>query len=63
MISTIEGDMDESKLEKREGCVDNDNECTAWTEYWRGETLMHRSVHVTLKKPIVSVSEIGGFNG
>lgn len=63
MITTIEGDMDEALLDKREGAVDNDDEHTTWVEYWRGDTLMHRSVHVHLKKPMVSASEIGGFNG
>lgn len=55
--------MDEALLDKREGAVDNDDEHTTWVEYWRGDTLMHRSVHVHLKKPMVSASEIGGFNG
>lgn len=63
MINTIEGEMDEALLEMREGSVDNDVESTRWVEYWRGDTLMHRSVHVHLKKPMVSISDIGGFNG
>ena len=50
MINTIYGEMDEATLEKREGVIDNDNECTTWVEYWRGEELVHRSAHVTLKK-------------
>ena len=43
--------MDDSLLEKREGVVDNDNEFTTWVEYWQGDELVHRSAHVTLKKP------------
>lgn len=50
MITTTKGDMDESLLEKREGSVDNDNELTTWVEYWLDGELVHRSVHVTLKK-------------
>ena len=50
MITTTKGDMDESLLEKREGSVDNDNELTTWVEYWLDGELIHRSVHVTLKK-------------
>lgn len=50
MITTTKGDMDESLLEKREGSVDNDNEMTTWVEYWLDGELVHRSVHVTLKK-------------
>ena len=50
MITTTKGDMDESLLEKREGSIDNDNEMTTWVEYWLDGELVHRSVHVTLKK-------------
>lgn len=50
MITTTKGDMDESLLEKREGSIDNDNEMTNWVEYWSCGELVHRSVHVTLKK-------------
>ena len=50
MIPTIYGEMDETTLEKREGVIDDDNERTTWVEYWRGEELVHRSAHVTLKK-------------
>jgi len=50
LITTTKGDMDESLLEKREGSVDNDNEMTTWVEYWLDGELVHRSVHVTLKK-------------
>lgn len=50
MITTTKGDMDESLLEKREGSIDNDNEMTNWVEYWLDGELVHRSVHVTLKK-------------
>ena len=50
MITTTKGDMDESLLEKREGSIENDNEMTTWVEYWLDGELIHRSVHVTLKK-------------
>ena len=50
MITTTKGEMDESLLEKREGSIDNDNEMTTWVEYWLDGELVHRSVHVTLKK-------------
>ena len=42
--------MDESLLEKKEGSIDNDVEYTTWDEYWLDGELVHRSVHVTLKK-------------
>jgi cation transport regulator ChaC len=50
MINTTRGEMDEALLEKREGSIDNDNEVTTWVEYWLDGELVHRSVHVTLKK-------------
>ena len=50
IVTTTKGEMDDSLLEKREGTVDNDNELTTWVEYWLDGELVHRSVHVTLKK-------------
>jgi len=56
IVTTTKGDMDDSLLEKREGTVDNENELTAWVEYWLEGELVHRSVHVTLK----NMPSIGG---
>jgi hypothetical protein len=50
IVATTKGDMDESLLEKREGVEDNDHERAEWTEYWLDGELVHRSVHLTLKK-------------
>ena len=50
LVTTTKGEMDDSLLEKKEGSVDNENEFTTWTEYWLDGELVHRSVHVTLKK-------------
>ena len=61
MITTTKGDMDESLLEMREGSLDNENEITNWTEYWLGEELVHRSVHVQLKRTVVSFGETASF--
>ena len=49
-VTTTKGLMDEELLEKKEGTVDNDNELTNWVEYWLDGELVHRSVHVQLKK-------------
>ena len=57
------GEMDEALLEKRTGALDNDNECTTWVEYWLNGELVHRSAHVTLKKPVTLDSAVGGFGG
>ena len=54
LITTTKGEMDESLLEKKEGSVDNDNEYTTWVEYWHEGELVHRSVHVQLKKNILA---------
>jgi len=62
MITTTKGNMDEALLEKREGQLENDNETTSWVEYWDGDEMVHRSVRVHLKKPMISTSEIGGFS-
>lgn len=61
-VFTTKGDMEESLLEKREGAIDNDNEHTTWVEYWDKGELVHRSVHVSLKKPAVwSIPEIAAI--
>jgi hypothetical protein len=50
LVTTTQGDMDESLLTKQEGTIDNENELTTWVEYWLNDELVHRSAHVTLKK-------------
>jgi hypothetical protein len=62
LVNTTKGEMDEALLEKREGSLDNDNESTTWVEYWLDGELVHRSVHVVLKKNVSSVAEAASFN-
>jgi hypothetical protein len=62
LVTTTKGEMDESMLEKKEGFVDNDNEHTTWVEYWHAGELVHRSVHVTLKKTVTMSAEAASFN-
>lgn len=62
LITTTKGEMDEALLEKKEGFVDNDNEYTTWVEYWLDGELVHRSVHVTLKKALSLGAEAASFN-
>lgn len=50
LITTTKGEMDDSLLEKKEGMIDNENETTAWVEYWLDGELVHRSVNMTLKR-------------
>lgn len=49
-VFTTKGDMEEALLEKRTGVEDNDNERVEWTEYWHEGEMVHRSVHIVLKK-------------
>jgi len=62
IINTTKGEMDESLLEKKEGTIDNEDELTTWVEYWLEGELVHRSVHVTLKKmPTFAGAELAIF--
>lgn len=63
IVTTTQGEMDDSLLKKKEGSVDNDHENTTWVEYYLDGELVHRSAHVSLKRPLVSISEVGGFDG
>ena len=51
-VTTIYGDMDDALLTKKEGGLENDHELTTWVEYYHGEELVHRSVHVRLKEQV-----------
>ena len=62
LVNTTYGEMDESLLEKKEGSFEDDNELTTWVEYWKGEELVPRSAHVTLKKtPAFAGGELTNF--
>jgi hypothetical protein len=50
MITTTYGPMDESKLRRETGVVDDEREHTEWVEYYLGDELVHRSAHVMLKQ-------------
>jgi hypothetical protein len=61
LVNTTKGKMDEALLEKKEGFVDNDDEYTTWVEYWLDGELVHRSVHVQLKKSVVLSGSTASF--
>jgi hypothetical protein len=61
IVTTTHGEMDDSLLEHREEITDNDHEYTVASEYWLGEELVHRSVHVTLKETLNLSGIQGGF--
>jgi hypothetical protein len=52
IVTTTKGEMDDSLLEKREGSIDTDTETTSWIEYWLEGELVHRSVHMALKRGV-----------
>ena len=52
IVNTTKGEMDDSLLEKREGSLENDTETTSWVEYWLAGELVHRSVHMALKRGV-----------
>ena len=52
IVTTTKGEMDDSLLEKREGSLDNDTETTSWVEYWIDGEMVHRSVHMALKRSV-----------
>ena len=61
LVNTTKGEMDESLLEKREGSIDNEDELTNWVEYWLDGELVHRSVHVHLKKNVLADGMAAAF--
>ena len=52
IVTTTKGEMDDSLLEKREGSIDTDTETTSWVEYWLAGEMVHRSVHMALKRGV-----------
>ena len=61
MITTIYGDMDESLLTKKEGETDSPTDLAKWVEYYKGDELVHRSVHVHLKQGLGIESTLGSI--
>jgi len=53
MITTTKGMMDESTLTKKTGTDHFENGQSNWIEYYDGDELVHRSVHVNLEKNVV----------
>lgn len=48
------GLMDTDLLEHRTGEEEDDNEVLRWIEYWLDGELVHRSVHIRLKKNVAA---------
>ena len=54
LINTIHGLIDENDLDEKTGTNENENEIIKWVEYWMAGELVHRSVHVHLKRNVVA---------
>ena len=59
IVTTTKGDMDDSLLVRKDGNMEDSNEKTSWVEYYLGDELVHRSVHVELKNPLVTETILG----
>lgn len=53
LIETTKGKMFEAALEKKTGVDENNAEKAEWIEYWLNGELVHRSVNLQLKTPMV----------
>jgi hypothetical protein len=62
LIQTTRGLWPASGLEHREGVDENDNEIARWTEYWLEGELVHRSVHVHLKRGMFADGVTANFS-
>lgn len=60
-IDNPKGLMDESKLDKKIIVFEDDNELTHAIEYRLDGELVHRSVHVQLKRNVVAESIAAAF--
>jgi hypothetical protein len=64
IVTTIHGEMDDSQLVKLAGNAESENEIVHWVEYRLpgNDEIVHRSVHVHLKKAMVFAEPaIAGF--
>ena len=59
IVTTTKGDMDDSLLVRKDGNMEDSNEKTSWVEYYLGDELVHRSVHVELKNSLVTETILG----
>lgn len=52
MITTTKGLMDKKLLEKKAEIHDDEEKTLQWIEYWFKDELVHRSVHIKLKRGV-----------
>lgn len=63
LIDGIDCLVDEATLTPNHSVVENDNERTEITEFQKDGIVVHRSVHVHLKKGLGIEHALGGFGG
>ena len=56
LIFTTKGEIEESLLTTKKGSSENESEIISWKEYYLGEELVKRDVHLHLKQGIEGVS-------
>lgn len=61
LIQTTKGELNEDVLVKKTGKDENENEIAEWVEYWHDGELVHRSVHVSLKRWPAGMGGLGEF--
>ncbi len=62
LVNTTKGEMDDSLLERRDIAHENEDEIVKAVEYWLDGELVHRSVHVHLKKNVFADAMAAAFN-
>lgn len=63
LVFTTRGYLPKCSLEERTGGFENDNEKTAWVEYWLDGECIHRSVDIQLKQPVLAFGEAASLGG
>jgi hypothetical protein len=62
IVTTNRGNLDDSLLVKKEGIFEDENERTAWVEYYAQDgELVHRSAHIFLKTGLLCDPIEGSF--
>ena len=57
LVTTTKGPMDDSELIHKTGREEDEDKIVSWSEYHLADELVHRSVHVHLKKnPMMGAS-------
>lgn len=61
LVWTTKGNLPGSQLVIKQSWIDNDDETTLALEYFDGDELVRRDVHMRLKKSVISTAEAAGF--